>query len=214
MANSIPQKVADGNDGVGSTLGHHHQKIFQKAKTVRLRSHRDKFLTALDDEETVIQDRDGSTKNSIWKVEFVQGRDVLRFVSCYGKYLTASNTPLVPKMPGRKVIQTHLLNSSDPRIDWEPLRDGFQVKLKTFWGNYLRPNGGVPPWRNSITHDIPHRSTTHNKILWDVEVVETRPVAALLKNHMRTHSDFSFDRSISCSASSSSFLSRQPKALN
>ncbi|CDP18719.1 unnamed protein product [Coffea canephora] len=188
-------------------------ELFQKAKTIRLRSYRDKYLTAEDDEENVIQDRDGSTKNSIWTVEFVPGRDVVRFVSCYGKYLTASNMPLVPRMPGRKVIQT-LPNCRDPRIDWEPIRDGFQVKLKTLWGNFLRPNGGVPPWRNCITHDIPHFSTTSNKILWDVEVVETRPIPAALKNHKRTHSDFTFDRSRSRSAASSSFMSHQPNAMN
>ncbi|KAL3508983.1 hypothetical protein ACH5RR_028384 [Cinchona calisaya] len=188
-------------------------ELFQKAKTVRLRSYRDKYLTAADDEESVIQDRDGSTKNSIWTVEFVEGRDLLRFISCYGKYLTASNIPLVPKMPGRKVLQI-LPNSRDPRIDWEPIRDGFQLKLKTLWGNYLRPNGGVPPWRNYITHDIPHMHITYNKILWDVEVVEIRPDPPdLSRNHRRAHSDFTFDRSRSSSTCSALFQPREQKHL-
>ncbi|RHN41171.1 hypothetical protein MtrunA17_Chr8g0363181 [Medicago truncatula] len=47
-----------------------------------------------------------------------------------------------------------------------------QVKLKTIDGNVLRANGGLPPWRNSVTHDIPHRSATQDWILWDVDVLE------------------------------------------
>ncbi|CAI9089074.1 OLC1v1023575C1 [Oldenlandia corymbosa var. corymbosa] len=195
-------------------------ELFQKAKTIRLRSYRDKYLTALDDGETVIQDRDGSAKNATWTVEFVPGtNNALRLVSCYGTYLTASNIPFVPKtITGRRVLQTVPESDRDPRIDWEPIRDGFQVKLHTaIWGNFLRPNGGVPPWRNSITHDIPHRTSTHNKMLWDVEVVEIRNVPKQPPNnkedhHRRAHSDFTFNRSRSCS-SSKSFLSRNSNVL-
>lgn len=191
-------------------------ELFQRARTVRLRSYRDKYLTALDDEETVIQARAGSTKNSIWEVELGPESDVLRLISCYGKYLTATNVPLVPRaMSGRRVIQTSPENERDPRIDWEPIRDGVQVKLKTLWGNFLRPNGGVPPWRNCITHDIPHSNMTINKILWDVEVVETRPVPQPQQDHRRTRSDFTFDRSKSFSASSSSsFLSPSKRSCS
>lgn len=47
-----------------------------------------------------------------------------------------------------------------------------KVKLKTRYGHFLRANGGLPPWRNSITHDIPHRTATQEWILWDVDIVE------------------------------------------
>uniref|UniRef100_A0A5B7AT17 DUF569 domain-containing protein n=2 Tax=Davidia involucrata TaxID=16924 RepID=A0A5B7AT17_DAVIN len=146
-------------------------ELFQKAKTVRLRSHHDKYLIAEDDEENVCQDRDGESKNAHWTVEFVNGDNFLRFKSCYGKYLTASNMPFLPGVTGRKVLQT-LPKKMDSSVDWEPIRDGFQVRLRTRYGNFLRPNGGLPPWRNSVTHDVPHRNKTQEKILWDVDIVE------------------------------------------
>lgn len=147
-------------------------EFFLKAKAVRLRSHHDKYLLAEDDEEAVTQDRNGSSKNARWAVEFVPGSDhIIRLKSCYGKYLTASNQPFLLGMTGRKVLQT-LPRRLDSSLEWEPIREGSQVKLKTRYGNFLRANGGLPPWRNSVTHDIPHRTATQDWVLWDVDVVE------------------------------------------
>ncbi|KAJ0667354.1 putative actin-crosslinking [Helianthus annuus] len=147
--------------------------FFRNAKTVRLRSHHDKYLLADSDRENVSQDRKRTTtKEAIWTVEFVPGfNNVIRLKSTYGKYLTASEDQKIMGVSGRKVVQTlpQKLNSS---VDWEPIRDGFQTRLKTRYGNYLRANGGLPPWRNSITHDIPSRHL--DEILWDVETVEAR----------------------------------------
>ncbi|GJX96527.1 hypothetical protein Tco_0352325 [Tanacetum coccineum] len=146
---------------------------FLKAKSVRLRSHHRKYLLADDDGEHVSQDRNGTLKNAKWTVELDQDYDnVIRLKSCYGRYLTASEDPQYLGVTGQKVIQL----SSDKKLDssavWEPVLEGGKVRLKTRYGNYLRANGGVPPWRNSVTHDIPHRH--HNWILWDVEVVEVK----------------------------------------
>lgn len=152
-------------------------ELFQKAITVKL-SHRDKYLVAEDDQESVYLDRDGSLKNAVWSVEFVENEaNYLRFKSCYGKYLTASNVPfLLAGSKGRKVLQTGLQkNVPDSSIEWEPIRDGFSVRFKTPRGSFLRPNGGLPPWRNSVTHDIPHRMGTQEKILWDIDVVWAIP---------------------------------------
>ncbi|KAK7250493.1 hypothetical protein RIF29_32964 [Crotalaria pallida] len=147
-------------------------EFFHRAKAVRLRSHHDKYLFADEDEESVAQDRNGSSKNSRWTVEFVMEYDnIVRLKSCYGKYLTASNLPFLLGVTGRKVLQT-LPRRLDSSIEWEPIRDGAQVKLKTRYGNFLRANGGLPPWRNSVTHDIPHRTSTQDWVLWDVDVVE------------------------------------------
>ncbi|CAI9277015.1 unnamed protein product [Lactuca saligna] len=148
-------------------------ELFRKAKSVRLKSHHDKYLLAESDGESVLQDRNDTAKKGIWTVEFVENFDnVLRLKSSYGKYLTASEDQVIIGFTGQKVVQS-MPQKLDSSIEWEPIRDGFQVRLKTRYGNYLRANGGLPPWRNSVTHDIPYRH--HNWILWDVETVEARP---------------------------------------
>lgn len=146
--------------------------LFYNAKSVRLKSHHDKYLIAEEDEESVTQDRNGSARNARWVLEFVQGSgNAIRLKSCYGKYLTASNLPFLLGMTGRKVVQS-LPTRLDSSVEWEPTRDGSHVKLKTRYGNYLRANGGLPPWRNSITHDVPHRTATRDWVLWDVDILE------------------------------------------
>jgi hypothetical protein len=145
---------------------------FRNAKTVRLRSHHDKYLLAEEDEESVTQDRNGSSKNARWAVEFVPNSDsIIRLKSCYNKYLTASNHPFLLGMTGRKVTQSRP-QRLDSSLEWEPIRDRNHVKLKTRYGNFLRGNGGLPPWRNSVTHDIPHRTATQDWILWHVDVLD------------------------------------------
>lgn len=150
-------------------------ELFQKAITVKL-SHKDKYLVADDNQESVYLDRDGSLKNAIWAVEFVgNGAKYLRFKSYYGKYLTASNTSfLLPSSTGREVLQT-LSGTPDSSTEWEPIRDGFSVRFKTPSGTFLRRNGGLSPWRNSVTHDIPHGRGTQEKILWHIDVVWAIP---------------------------------------
>ncbi|KAG8368854.1 hypothetical protein BUALT_Bualt15G0090000 [Buddleja alternifolia] len=154
-------------------MQHSGMEFFRKAKSVRLKSRHDKYLTAHSDEETVIQDRSGSSKSVKWTVEFVEDvESVVRLKRCYGKYLHASDEEFLLGVTGRKVAQA-LPRKLDSSVEWEPIRDVMQVKLKTRYGNFLRANGGLPPWRNSITHDIPNRH--HDWILWEVDVVEIRP---------------------------------------
>ncbi|KAI0527227.1 hypothetical protein KFK09_002826 [Dendrobium nobile] len=155
-------------------------ELFERAKAVRLRSHNDKYLLAEDDEERVCQHRNGTTRKARWQVELVDAGDqpLIRLKSCYGKYLSASNEPLLLGVTGRKVLQAAPGRRLDSSLEWEPIRDGFQVKLKTRYGQFLRANGGPPPWRNTVTHDIPHLH--HDWVLWEVDIVEARaytPVA-------------------------------------
>ncbi|KAE8668241.1 pentatricopeptide repeat-containing protein [Hibiscus syriacus] len=146
--------------------------LFLNAKAVRLRSHHNKYFVAEEDEESVSQYRNGSSKNARWTVEFVPGLEtIIRLKSLYNKYLTASNQPFLLGMTGRKVIQS-LPTRLDSSVEWEPIREGNQIKLKTRYGNFLRANGGLPPWRNSVTHDIPQRTATQDWVLWDVDIVE------------------------------------------
>ncbi|XP_075518432.1 uncharacterized protein LOC142552609 [Primulina tabacum] len=147
-------------------------EFFQHAKTVRLRCAHDKYLTAEEDEESVTQDRSGSSRSARWTVEFLENSDdFIRLKSCYNKYLTASNNPILLGMTGRKVLQT-APKRLDSSVEWEPVRENGVVKLKTRYGRFLRANGGLPPWRNSVTHDVPHRTATQECILWEVHVVE------------------------------------------
>ncbi|XP_006390950.2 uncharacterized protein LOC18008157 [Eutrema salsugineum] len=74
---------------------------------------------------------------------------------------------------GHKVVQSRRIRTGEPAGEWEPVKEGLRVKLRSRnGGNYLRANGGVPPWRNSVTHDSPNRSATQSWVVWDVDVVE------------------------------------------
>nr|GMD56513.1 uncharacterized protein LOC109178199 [Ipomoea batatas]GMD58123.1 uncharacterized protein LOC109178199 [Ipomoea batatas] len=147
-------------------------EIFEKAKTVRLKSHHDKYLLADRKEELVFQDRHRDSNAARWTVEFVEGAHfVIRLKSCYGKYLTAADEQHLLGVTGRRVLQT-MPRKLDSKIEWEPVMEGDLVKLKTRYGNFLRANAGIPPWRNSITHDIPHRHK--DWIFWEVQVLECR----------------------------------------
>ncbi|MCO5592766.1 hypothetical protein L7F22_046769 [Adiantum nelumboides] len=131
--------------------------FFKKSDTVRLRSRHGKYLFADDDECAVSQSREGSKRNAVWTVE-VEDDDpsVIKLKSCYNCYLTATNVPFLLGWTGKKVLQMKLVDSESSVI-WEPVRDGYSVKLKTRAGNFLRANGSIPPWRNSITHDSTHK---------------------------------------------------------
>ncbi|XP_066385903.1 uncharacterized protein [Miscanthus floridulus] len=151
-------------------------ELFARAKVVRLKSSHDKFLYADEDEAHVTQDRDGSSANARWTVESSPHNPggAIRLRSRYGHYLTASGEPFLLGTTGRKVTQTPPAASrpANASVDWEPVRDGFQVRLRSKAGHFLRANGGLPPWRNSVTHDVPHRSATQDWVLWDVEIVQ------------------------------------------
>ncbi|KAJ4889720.1 Uncharacterized protein Rs2_29468 [Raphanus sativus] len=146
-------------------------EFFRKAKAVRMRSIHDKYLTANENEETVSQGKNRSIENTQWTVEPVShSYHVIRLKSCYGKYLTASNERFLLGATGKKVMQLKP-SRLDSSVEWEPVREGSKILLKTSYGNYLRANDGPPPRRKSVTHDNPH-SATLESILWEVDVVE------------------------------------------
>ncbi|RZR96306.1 hypothetical protein BHM03_00025297 [Ensete ventricosum] len=158
-------------------------ELFDRAKAVRLRGRHGKYLMAGEDEEHVIQSRQGSHHAACWGVEFVDGDRTLRLRSCYGRFLAATSEHFLLGATGKKVIQAPAAGSRhDSSLEWEPVRDGFQVKLKSYSGHFLRANGGVPPWRNSVTHDVPHRTATQDWVLWDVDIVQIHPTPARLRS--------------------------------
>ncbi|KAL8518828.1 hypothetical protein ACS0TY_009977 [Phlomoides rotata] len=187
--------------------------LFFHAKSVRLKNCHDKFLTAEEDEETVTQSRDGSSKAAKWAVEYVGSSDnFIRLKSCYGKYLTASNQPFLLGMTGRKVLQT-VPTRLDGSVEWEPVRERGAVKLKTRYGQFLRANGGLPPWRNSVTHDIPHRTSTKEWVQWEVHTMEilspaVRPAPPLVVGKVDSFSS-EYDSPVATLASKLASFSRQ-----
>ncbi|VAH56621.1 unnamed protein product [Triticum turgidum subsp. durum] len=146
-------------------------ELFERAKTVRLRSHQNKYMYADEDESHVLQDRNAASPNARWTVELVPNAPgVIRLRSRYGRYLTASNEPILMGVTGRKVIQTlpHRLDSS---VEWVPVGEGRHARLQTRYGNFLRANGGLPPLRNSVTHDVPHHRHA-GWVVWCIEIVQ------------------------------------------
>ncbi|XP_010552602.1 PREDICTED: uncharacterized protein LOC104822934 [Tarenaya hassleriana] len=167
-------------------------ELFAKGSAVRLRNCHEKYLTAEDDERAVRQSRNGQSRQSIWTVEMVPRKpDVIRLKSCYGKYLTASETPFLLGMTGERVIQTAPFRQAEYESDWEPIRDDLPVKLMSWNGKFLRANGGMPPWKNSVTHDHePYTSATRKWILWFVEIVENPETASFADRFSSPASSF------------------------
>ncbi|KAE8730264.1 xylosyltransferase 2-like [Hibiscus syriacus] len=62
---------------------------------------------------------------------------VVKLRSHLEKYLVADDDQ-------ETVLQT-VPDKMDWKLQWEPIRDGFQIKFKTWSGKFLRANGGTPP---------------------------------------------------------------------
>ncbi|KAF6159894.1 hypothetical protein GIB67_032978 [Kingdonia uniflora] len=172
-------------------------EYFNQGKVIKLRSHLNKYLLADQDEETVRQSRSASSRRAHWTIELTKGSNhMIHLKSCFDKYLTASETPFFLGMIGMKVTQS-LPNKLNATVEWEPIRDGFQIRLRTKSGKFLRGNGGTPPWRNSVTHDVPHRCATNDWVLWDVEIVDVseqvESVSSGYESQLSSLSSFSVD---------------------
>lgn len=148
-------------------------EFFQRAKVFRLKcSSQSKYLIAHKDEETILQSRDKSSNNALWTFELVEGKaKLIRLRSCWSwRYLTATEDPFLLGMTGKKILQTI---SQGPAVCWEPIKEGYYIKLKSHTGSFLRANRGPLPWRNSVTHDESgHWTCSENMTLWIVDIVE------------------------------------------
>lgn len=150
--------------------------FFTKTKAIKLRSHLNKYLVANEDQETVCQSYAGSSRGAIWLIETAEGSEgsnVIRLKSFHGTYLTASDVPILLGVIGKRVTQSFSADAKtggSSSIEWEPIRGGFLVKLRTKHGKFLRANGGTLPWRNSVSHDGPLLvKRSKGCILWGVE---------------------------------------------
>ncbi|KAH9605109.1 hypothetical protein KSS87_011872 [Heliosperma pusillum] len=149
-------------------------EFFKRAKVFRLKcGHHNKYLVVdKDDENMVKQSSRGSSTNAHWSIEPVEGKTgVVRFRSCHTfKYLAITDDAFLTGMTGKRVTQRLRL---DPTVEWEPVKEGPYVKLKSPTGTLLRANTWVPPWTNSVTHDSPTNWTGSEKmVLWIVDIVE------------------------------------------
>lgn len=174
-------------------------QLLDNAKVIRLKDHnKGKYLVANNDEKTLKQGRDGSTRNALWTVEVVEGQRYLRLKSCHGKYLTASNMPLIPRGRCQRVVQS-LPDRLTSATEWEMEGEGI-VRLKTRYGQFLKQYGGIMPWRNSLVHN----NRVKRSSLWEIEVVTdddaTVVVEAVNHHHQRAASDSAFSKAQAFSA--------------
>uniref|UniRef100_A0A7C8YSH3 DUF569 domain-containing protein n=1 Tax=Opuntia streptacantha TaxID=393608 RepID=A0A7C8YSH3_OPUST len=148
-------------------------EYFIQSKFVRLRTCRHKFLVAGDDGESVKQSSHGHTKKAQWTVELINNKpNMIRLRSCHNKLLTASDEPFLLGWTGKRVLQT-VQTDCNPAVQWEPIRKDFYVKLRAAQtGKFLRANRGTPPWKGSVTVDIPERRTTRKWVLWQVDILD------------------------------------------
>jgi len=99
---------------------------------VKIRRHLEKYLVANDDRKKVRQSRNGSSWRAVWFIELVEGKShPIRLRTYYGTYLTATDVAFLLVMTRCKVLQTVLEKAYDWKYEWEPIRDGFQLKRRT-----------------------------------------------------------------------------------
>lgn len=119
----------------------------------------------------------------------------IRLQSQNGLYLKASERRFLLGATGRKVTQEAILSRVDASCEWEAASEVINdiagcstaggvgdgdgrsrfVKLRSKrYGTFLRANGGLPPYRNTVTHDVPWLGITQDSIIWEVEVVDFR----------------------------------------
>lgn len=46
------------------------------------------------------------------------------------------------------------------------------MKLRSKGGKFLRANRATPPWRNSVTYDLPYWTATQDWVMWDADKVD------------------------------------------
>ncbi|CAM6085835.1 unnamed protein product [Calypogeia fissa] len=153
-------------------------EFFPDATTVRLKGPHGKYLWAQDDHYRTSQHRESRNAKASWRVERnAEGsKKTVRLKSCYDAYLTADehhhHDLSILGFSGKKVVQMHPENvHSSTQFDWEPVVEGSVLKLRSCHGTFLRGNSSLPPWCNSVSHDIPRHEKHQSWLHWEVEIV-------------------------------------------
>ncbi|GAB4829205.1 hypothetical protein Ancab_018870, partial [Ancistrocladus abbreviatus] len=82
--------------------------------------------------EGVSQSRNLSSHRAIWMVEQSNKPYTIKLKNyATGLYLTASDSPFLLGVTGKKVVQSAANGDNSVSAEWEPVTDGFQVKLRT-----------------------------------------------------------------------------------
>lgn len=158
---------------------------FAEAYSVRLLAHTGRYLWADPDLKSVSQKKGKDTKGVIWRVELVPERGAIRLKSVHDLYLHASDYAFLLGATGKKVTQSYA-SKADSSLEWVPEKYTPYVKLKARSNKYLRANRGVPPYRNSVTHDLPVLQGNQHVVLWTVEVVRTKDAPSLQPSRLLT----------------------------
>ncbi|GFQ02946.1 hypothetical protein PHJA_002438400 [Phtheirospermum japonicum] len=109
---------------------------------------------------------------SRWTVEFMHGKhDIICLMSTHGLYPIAVEEPFLLAMMREKILQTLPEKMMDGTVEWEPVKEGLNVKLMTSSEKFLRANGAAPPWRISIMHNVPQWMATQSWVLWVVDII-------------------------------------------
>lgn len=158
-------------------------EFFRDAYSVRLLGHTNKYLWADEDRKSVSQKKGRDSYGAVWRVELVPDRSTIRLKSVYDLYLMASDYAFLLGATGKKVLQS-FASKADSSLEWEPVSAGTFVKLMTKGEKFLRANGGMPPYRNSVTHDVPVLASNQHVVLWEVEVVRKRDAESMPPSRM------------------------------
>ncbi|CAM6014906.1 unnamed protein product [Sphagnum balticum] len=97
--------------------------------------------------------------------------NTIRLKSINNLYLTALEEAFLLGERGNKVKQSYS-SKADSAVEWHPIHvtGENQIKLRTMRGTYLRANRGIPPYKNSVTHDSTKKAVSLNSFLWEVEI--------------------------------------------
>ncbi|CAL9093412.1 unnamed protein product [Musa textilis] len=128
-------------------------EFLEGVATVQLQSCHETYLVVDEDSHRVTLRSDRFSDGAWWTVVItnVDGQQRLRLKSFYGRYLAPHPTD-ASVIYGRKVF----LDNLGLDVNWEPVREGIDVRLKCHFDQFLRADSDSLRWCESGT--VPGRS--------------------------------------------------------